>query len=250
MSNKVKVPGGAFYAGDGLTVDPITRTVSVGGGDVTTLVSVKLQAFGGELYKVSDSVPTGDHSVGASCILVHGLGGEKNNSTVDVSTDDYYGVADGPVFVALKDNVTVTETGLTLPEKGTYFFSSAGRFVSGFALGSNVDPEITWDGSIGDVKTLDEMFLPSKMIILDDGSGNVSFTDSSGNKIRSDDFASRVRKGDLPIYLDTSTNVYYSEVCVDMKNLIIKANNMTTNVKSTYKATIGADGYITLAYYS
>lgn len=29
MSNKVKVPGGAFYAGDGLTVDPITRTVSV-----------------------------------------------------------------------------------------------------------------------------------------------------------------------------------------------------------------------------
>ena len=36
MENKVKVPGGAFYAGDGLTVDPITRTVSAGGGDVTT----------------------------------------------------------------------------------------------------------------------------------------------------------------------------------------------------------------------
>ena len=33
MSNKVKVPGGAFYAGDGLTVDPVTRTVSAGGGD-------------------------------------------------------------------------------------------------------------------------------------------------------------------------------------------------------------------------
>ena len=36
MDNKVKVPGGAFYLGDGLTVDPITRTVSAGGGDVTT----------------------------------------------------------------------------------------------------------------------------------------------------------------------------------------------------------------------
>lgn len=36
MNNKVKVPGGAFYAGDGLTVDPVTRTVSAGGGDVTT----------------------------------------------------------------------------------------------------------------------------------------------------------------------------------------------------------------------
>ena len=32
MTNKVKVPGGAFYAGDGLTVDPMTRTVSAGGG--------------------------------------------------------------------------------------------------------------------------------------------------------------------------------------------------------------------------
>ena len=32
MSNKVKVPGGAFYLGDGLTVDPVTRTVSAGGG--------------------------------------------------------------------------------------------------------------------------------------------------------------------------------------------------------------------------
>ena len=40
MDNKVKVPGGAFYAGDGLTVDPVTRTVSAGGGGgggVTTL---------------------------------------------------------------------------------------------------------------------------------------------------------------------------------------------------------------------
>ena len=32
MSNKVKVPGGAFYVGDGLTVDQTTRTVSAGGG--------------------------------------------------------------------------------------------------------------------------------------------------------------------------------------------------------------------------
>ena len=32
MSNKVKVPGGAFYVGDGLTVDKTTRTVSAGGG--------------------------------------------------------------------------------------------------------------------------------------------------------------------------------------------------------------------------
>ena len=273
MSNKVKVPGGAFYAGDGLTVDSVTRTVSAGGGDVTTpdwnqndatasdyiknrpfyskpLVSVQFQAYGGKLYKVSDSVPTGDHSVGASCIFVAGVGGEKRKSVVDISTDDYYVVADGPVFVALKDNVTVTEIGLTLPEKGTYFFSNVNGFVSGFALGSNVDPEITWDGSIEDVKTLNEMFLPSKMIILDDGYGNVSFTDSIGNKIRSDDFASRVRKGDLPIYRNVKTNVYSSEVCVDMANLIIKISNTFTTVTTAYQATIDSDGYIALSKYT
>lgn len=32
ISNKIKVPGGAFYVGDGLTVDPVTRTVSASGG--------------------------------------------------------------------------------------------------------------------------------------------------------------------------------------------------------------------------
>lgn len=183
MSNKVKVPGGAFYAGDGLTVDSVTRTVSAGGGDVTTpdwnqndatasdyiknrpfyskpLVSVQFQKYGGKLYKVSDSVPTGDHSVGASCIFVAGVGGEKRESVVDLSTDDYYVAADGYVFVALKDNVTMPEEGLTLPEKGTYFLSTVYSFVSGFALGSNVDPEITWDGSTVEIKTLDEKFLP------------------------------------------------------------------------------------------
>ena len=35
MENKVKVPGGAFYAGDGLTVDPVTRTVSADGNSTT-----------------------------------------------------------------------------------------------------------------------------------------------------------------------------------------------------------------------
>ena len=40
MENKVKVPGGAFDAGDGLTVDPVTRTVSAGGGGGGTVTSV------------------------------------------------------------------------------------------------------------------------------------------------------------------------------------------------------------------
>ena len=272
MNTPTKVPCGGFVLGEGLALSKDGKTLNVTGGgsqadwnqnDATAsdyiknrpfygkpLVSVQSQMLGGKLYKVSDSVPTGDHSVGASCIVVWGVGGEKRKAVVDISTDDYYAAADANVFVALKDNVTVTEIGLTLPEKGTYFFSNVKGFVSGFALGSNVDPEITWDGSIEDVKTLNEMFLPSKMIILDDGYGNVSFTDSIGNKIRSDDFASRVRKGDLPIYRNVKTNVYSSEVCVDMANLIIKISNTFTTVTTAYQATIDSDGYIVLAEYT
>ena len=180
MSNKVKVPGGAFYAGDGLTVDPITRTVSAGGGDVTTpdwnqndatasdyiknrpfyeksLVSVPHPQIPGVFwYKVSDAVPTGDHSVGATCCLIDGV---KSNGTIILSTDDYYAATEFAVIVALKDNAVVE--GLTFPEKGTYFLSGGDlSLITGFALGRDADPEITWDGSTGEIKTLDEKFLP------------------------------------------------------------------------------------------
>ena len=61
MDNKVKVPGGAFYAGDGLTVDPVTRTVSAsgGGGDggVTTL-HIYISAIGQDgLTFTADKTP-------------------------------------------------------------------------------------------------------------------------------------------------------------------------------------------------
>ena len=61
MSNKVKVPGGAFYAGDGLTVDPVTRTVSASGGGedsgVTTL-HIYISAVNGETPTfIADKTP-------------------------------------------------------------------------------------------------------------------------------------------------------------------------------------------------
>ena len=181
MSNKVKVPGGAFYAGDGLTVDPMTRTVSAGGGDVTTpdynqndatasdyiknrpfyekpLISVPSpQIPNMAWYKVSDSVPTGDHSEGAYCCIVYSSG--KLNGQIIVSTDDYYTTTEYAVVVALKDNAVLE--GITFPEKGTYFLSGGNLpLITGFALGADADPEITWDGSTGEIKTLDEKFLP------------------------------------------------------------------------------------------
>lgn len=133
------------------------------------LMSVLFPHFpeGAALYKVSDAVPIGDHSVNASCIIALSNGGknETKEATIDISTDDYYMTGEGFIFVVLKDNVAVTENGPTFPEKGTYFFSYEDMFISGFALGSGVDLEITWNGNTGEIKKLNEKFLPDPLIL-------------------------------------------------------------------------------------
>ena len=125
------------------------------------LVSVQYPVVpGAAWYKVSDSVPTGDHSVGASCTSSLGIGGEKKTGTIDLCKDDYYIASDAYVIVILKDNVTISEIGITFPKKGTYFMRSDMGFISGFALGADADLEITWDGNTSEIKTLDEKFIP------------------------------------------------------------------------------------------
>ena len=57
MENKVKVPGGAFYAGDGLTVDPVTRTVSAGGGGGGTVTEADIENALGFTPIGADDVP-------------------------------------------------------------------------------------------------------------------------------------------------------------------------------------------------
>lgn len=119
-------------------------------------------------YKVSDNVPSGDHSTGASCCVTIN-GGDKINGVIAGSYDDCYWLDDLIVFVALKDNVVLTEfDNTTFPEKGTYFLSGGGiPIITGFALGKDADPEITWDGNTGYIKKLDEQFIPdvSSLII-------------------------------------------------------------------------------------
>lgn len=126
-----------------------------------TLVSVPNPEIPGAFwYKVSDAVPTGDHSLGAICSYV--MGGGKNQGTIIMSTDDYYAASEFYIFVVLTDNIVITELDLTFPEKGTYFLAFEGLpTITGFGLGEVADPEITWDGSTGEIKTLDEKFLPT-----------------------------------------------------------------------------------------
>ena len=110
-------------------------------------------------YKVSDSVPTGDCSDGASATII--IAGKKELLSISNAGYDCY-LASEFVVVALEDNVTIER--LTFPEKGTYFIAGNGvPLITGFALGADADPEITWDGNIGELKKLDEKFLPENV---------------------------------------------------------------------------------------
>ena len=111
-------------------------------------------------YKVSDDVPTGHPAVNdKACIIADG---SKVNGSIFLSNDEYYAASELAVVVALKDNVVFSEfNNLTFPEKGTYFFAGEGvSSITGFALGKDADPEITWDGNTGEIKPIDEKFIP------------------------------------------------------------------------------------------
>ena len=126
-----------------------------------SLVSVPHpQATGLAWYKVSDDVPTGHPAVDDSACII--LNGNKFNGSIFLSTDDCYLASELMVVVALKDNTVISEfNNLTFPEKGTYFLAGEGLpSVTGFALGKNADPEITWDGNTGEIKPIDEKFIP------------------------------------------------------------------------------------------
>ena len=92
MENKVKVPGGAFYAGDGLTVDPVTRTVSAGGGGTVTEADIE-KALG---YKPigADDVPVksvnGATGATKSAFYVTVTQGDGDSATADKTAAEVY----------------------------------------------------------------------------------------------------------------------------------------------------------------
>lgn len=197
------------------------------------------------LYKVSDDVPTGHPAIDDSACIIEN--GNKFNVSIIISTDDYYVAGDLLIVVALKDNAVISEVdNLTFPEKGTYFIDS-GIYptITGFALGADADPEITWAGNTEKIKKLDEKFLPA-MIITQDSSGVVSLTDSCGSKILSNDFERSVNMGYLPCYRYTAENWISSAVCVDMKNSRIIIYDIKHSGTKTFNFYTDVSGYITL----
>ena len=94
MENKVKVPGGAFYAGDGLTVDPVTRTVSAGGGDGGTVTEADIEnALGYKPIGTADvPVKSVNGATGEvkSTFYVTVTQGDDDSATADKTLEEIY----------------------------------------------------------------------------------------------------------------------------------------------------------------
>ena len=71
-------------------------------------------------------------------------------------------VSENLVFFNSTDNFEVE--GDVFPEKGVYFASVLDEFyVTGIASADSDTPEITWDGNIETIKTIDPKYIPSEL---------------------------------------------------------------------------------------
>ena len=109
--------------------------------------------------RVSDEVPSfvsGGTSVNvwisngtsqAASVVEHGNG--------NFSVDEF-------VFILSSDNVVVNGS-IVFPKKGVYFLQWSDGYIAGIASVDSDTPEITWDGNIGTLKTIDPKYIPSEL---------------------------------------------------------------------------------------
>ena len=113
---------------------------------------------GGNLFvKVADEVPSWA-SIDAN-IKVWVSNGYNVTATPEYYKDLGNGSfrIDTMVYFITTDNFTI------FPEKGVYFVYSPEPYVTGIASADSDTPEITWDGSLGTLKTIDPKYIPSEL---------------------------------------------------------------------------------------
>lgn len=117
---------------------------------------------GAKLVKVADEVPswaTVDANIkiwlsdGSSATLLPEAYHEFGNGS-------FY-VTEGICYFVMADNDE--QDGTVFPEKGVYFISTDAIHTTGIASADSDTPEITWDGNVGNVKTIDPKYIPSEL---------------------------------------------------------------------------------------
>lgn len=179
-----KIPCGGFYLDDMLNVNdsgelsinggtPYQQLVTDGDGntkweDRLAYDDSKLVVDAGQgakFVKVADEVPSWV-SVDAPMKLWLS---EGTNSTIP--PEGYTDLGNGSFtvgasmkFVAFITTDNVEFRDIVFPKKGLYFVSIPNLFyVTGIASADSDTPEITWDGNIETLKTIDPKYIPSEL---------------------------------------------------------------------------------------
>ena len=182
MNNKI--PCGGFYLSDTLGVDENGKLGVNGGEPYKSLVTDgdgnvkwedRLAYEGNRLVvdmnsnsrwvRVFDEVPAFVFD-DVEFIKIWRSNGEIISQTMLAHFSDEILVAEDGVVITLSDNAVMTGTTITFPKKGVYFASNNGVYVTGIAGVDGVapdTPEITWDGNIETIKTIDPKYIPSEL---------------------------------------------------------------------------------------
>ena len=92
---------------------------------------------------------------------------ESNGENLTFEPGDYLDMGNGSfavagfAFVIMTDNVEMH--GFVFPKKGVYLTKFPDYYVTGIASADSNTPEITWDGDIGEIKTIDPKYIPSEL---------------------------------------------------------------------------------------
>lgn len=197
MNNKI--PCGGFYLSDTLGVDENGKLGVNGGEPYKSLVTdgdggVKWEdrlayddsrvvvdtGEGFQYVKVSDEVPSWA-SIDAS-MKVWMSSGESGT----LSAEDYRDFGNGS-FSALGMSLFIMtdnfeSNGVVFPGKGVYFISAKSEYITGIASADSDTPEITWDGNIGEIKKIDEKFLPECPVFTVQTKGNNKYLHDANGK--------------------------------------------------------------------
>ena len=182
MSNKI--PCGGFYLDDMLSVNDSGELSINGGTPYQQLVTdgegkakwedrlayednrLVIDGGGPQFVKVSDEVPSWVSTGASMRVWTHYSDGGETNQVENVSPFGDEGFFNSAGFFAMTDNVEfiVEDINLVCPEKGVYLFSVPNNlYISGIASADSDTPEITWDGNIETIKTIDPKYIPSEL---------------------------------------------------------------------------------------
>ena len=93
-----------------------------------------------------------------------GYNGTENPERYTALGNGSFMIEDGQAIIITTDNFVIDGTDVVIREKGVYFAHHPdGIYITGIASADSDTPEITWDGNIETIKTIDPKYIPSEL---------------------------------------------------------------------------------------